>query len=99
MPAPALLRRRPGGRHETGDDHLLAVEQVWDLRADLGFPEIGLIDRLVEGLALGLALEAAQPDINRFVGLALEAAGDHHALRDLERDDRSEERRVGKECR
>src|SRR5436305_5780920 len=42
---------------------------------------------LVERLALRLALKPAQPDIHRLIGFTAEAAGDHHALGDLERDD------------
>src|SRR3954466_14677519 len=48
---------------------------------------VGLIDRLILCLALGLAVEPAQPDVAGFVGLAAEAAADHHALGDLEGDD------------
>ena len=61
--------------------------QVGDARRDLFFPVVALVDRLVERLALRLALEPADPDVNGIVGLAAEAAGDHHALGDLERDD------------
>src|SRR5207253_1035530 len=58
-----------------------------DARRDLLLPMVAFIHRLVEGLALPLAFEAAHPDINRIVGLAAETAGDHHALSDLEGDD------------
>jgi len=65
----------------------LAVEAVRHPRRDLGLPIIGLVDRLVERLALAFAFESAQPHINGRVGLAAEAAADDHALGDLERDD------------
>src|SRR5205085_12065828 len=82
-----LLHGRAGGRDDAGDDHLLAVEEVGDARRDLLFPMVALIDGLVERLALPLALKPTQPDIHRLIGFTAEAAGDHHALGDLERDD------------
>src|SRR5204863_8405357 len=82
-----LLRGRARARGDAGDDHLLAVEEVGDARRDLLSPMVALIDGLVERLALRLALKPAQPHIDRLIGFTAEAAGDHHALGDLERDD------------
>src|SRR5947209_20475813 len=48
---------------------------------------VARIDGLIERLALRLALKPAQPHIHRIIGFTAEAAGDHHALGDLERDD------------
>src|SRR5436190_10674120 len=82
-----LLRGRARGRGDAGDDHLLAVKEVGDARRDLLFPMVALVYGLVERLALRLALKPAQPDIHRLIGFTAEAAGDYHALGDLERDD------------
>ena len=48
---------------------------------------VAVVDRLVELLALGFALKAAQPHICGIVRLAAEAAADDHALGGLEGDD------------
>src|SRR5215469_4270600 len=82
-----LSQHRFRGWDDAGDDHLFAVEAIGNARRDLGLPVVGVVDRLVERLALGLVLEAADPDIFAVVGLAAEAAADHHALRDLKGDD------------
>ena len=61
-----------------------AVDQLADFGGDRGLQEVGLVDGRVEFFALGLALEAADPDVDRVVRFAPKAAGDHHALADLE---------------
>src|SRR6202022_1171492 len=76
------LRCRDDARH----DHGGTVETTRHARRYFGLPVIGLVNRLVERLALGFALEAAQPYIGGIVGLAPEAAADDHALGDLEWD-------------
>src|SRR5262250_2553024 len=82
-----LLDNRVRRRHQARDLDLLAVDQGRDLRRDLVLPVIALIDEVVETLALGLALEAADPDVDALVFLADEAAEDDHAHLHLERDD------------
>src|SRR5437762_9788585 len=84
---PALPHRRLRGGHDARHDHRRAIEVVRNARRDLVFPVVALVDRLVLRLALGFALEAAQPDIDRIVGLAAKAAADDHPLRDLEGND------------
>src|SRR5262249_59100980 len=54
---------------------------------DLVLPVVALVHGVVEPLALRLALEAADPDVDALVLLADEAAEDDHAHLDLERDD------------
>src|SRR5881397_1308294 len=82
-----LLDDRVRRCHQTRDLDLLAVDQGWDLRRDLVLPVVALVDQVVEALALGLALEAANPDVHALVFLADEAAEDDHAHLHLERDD------------
>src|SRR4029077_12229443 len=77
------LRGRDDARH----DHGGAIEAVRNARRDLVLPVVAFVYRLVLRLALGFALEAAQPDIDGSVGLTPEAAADDHPLRDLEGDD------------
>src|SRR6185312_2958165 len=72
---------------EAGHHHLPAVEAFGNAWGDLGLPVVGLVDRLVLRLALGLALEAADPHIGALVRLAAIAAADHHSLGYLEGDD------------
>src|SRR5262244_3256758 len=48
-------------RHQARDLDLLAVDQARHLRRDLVLPVIALIDQIVQALALGLALEPADP--------------------------------------
>src|SRR5215471_17044903 len=83
----ALPHRRFRGRNDPRHDIGLALKNVRHPGPDFGLPVIGLVDRLVERLALRFALEAAQPHIDGRIGLAAEAAADDHALRDLERND------------
>jgi hypothetical protein len=64
-----------------------AIDHGRDLGRDLLLPVVALVDEIVEALALGLALEAADPDVHAFVFLADEAAEDDHSHLDLERDD------------
>src|SRR5207249_9159038 len=82
-----LLDDRARRRHQAGDLDLLAVDQGRDLRRDLVLPVVALVDQVVEPLALGLALESANPDVDALVFLADEAAEDDHAHLHLERDD------------
>src|SRR5881628_2813541 len=84
---PTLLDDRVRRRHQARDLDLLAVDQGRNLRGDLVLPVVALIDEVVETLALLLALEPADPDVDVLVFLADEAAEDHHAHLDLERDD------------
>ena len=56
-------------------------------RRDLVLPVVALVDRIVEALALRLALEPTEPHVHALVLLAGEATEDHHAHLDLERDD------------
>src|SRR6516165_12161595 len=83
----ALPHRRFRGRNDPRHDHRRTVEMIRHARRDLGLPMVALVDCLVERLTLGFAFEPAQPDIDRIVRLAAEAAADDHALGDLERDD------------
>src|SRR6202011_1716615 len=83
----ALPHRRFRRRNDPRHDYGLAVETVRHPRRDLGLPMISLVNRLIERLALAFALEATQPNIDGWVGLAAEGAADDHALGDLERDD------------
>src|SRR5215831_10710545 len=82
-----LLDDRVRRRHQPGDLDLLPIDQARDLRRDLVLPVIALVDQVVQPLALGLALEPTQPDVDAFVLFADEAAEDDHAHLDLERDD------------
>src|SRR5206468_9736387 len=82
-----LLDDRVRCRQNPCDLDLLAIDHGRDLRRDLLLPVVALVDEIVEALALGLALEAADPDVHAFVFLADEAAEDHHPHLDLERDD------------
>src|SRR2546428_1937797 len=84
---PTLLDDRVRRRHQARDLDLLAVDQGRNLRGDLVLPVVALIDEVVETLALLLALEPADPDVDVLVFLAAELAQDHHAHLDLERDD------------
>jgi len=77
------MRRRHDARHLD----LLTVDHLPDAGGDLVLPVVALVDRVVEPLALRLALEAADPDVDGLVLLADEAAQDDHAHLDLERDD------------
>src|SRR2546428_4815897 len=83
----ALLDDRVGRRHQARDLDLLPIDHGRDLRGDLVLPVVALIDEVVESLALLLVLEPADPDVDALVFLADEAAEDHHAHLDLERDD------------
>src|SRR5712692_6994560 len=74
-------------RHQTRDFDLLAVDQSRNPGGDLVLPVVALVDGVVEALALLLVLEPANPDVDALVFLADEAAEDHHAHLDLERDD------------
>src|SRR5215831_10005874 len=82
-----LLDDRVRRRHQARDLDLLAVDQARHLRRDLVLPVIALVDQVVQPLALGLALEPTQPDVDAFVFLADEAAEDDHAHLHLERND------------
>src|SRR5207302_228857 len=82
-----LLDNRVRRRHQAGDLDLLAVDQGRDLRRDLVLPVVALVDQVVEPLALGLALESANPDVDALVFLADEAAEDDHAHLHLQLDD------------
>src|SRR2546427_1576648 len=84
---PTLLDDRVRRRHEARDLDLLSVDQGRHLRRDLVLPVVALVDQVVEALALGLALETANPDVHALVFLADEAAEDDHAHLHLERDD------------
>src|SRR4030095_7432533 len=84
---PTLLDDRVRRRHQARDLDLLAVDQGRDPRRDLVLPVVALVDEVVETRALRLALEPAKPDVHALVFLADEAAEDHHAHLDLERDD------------
>src|SRR5881296_2591007 len=84
---PTLLDDRVRRRHEARDLDLLSVDQGRHLRRDLVLPVVALVDQVVEALALGLALEAANPDVHTLVFLADEAAEDDHAHLHLEWDD------------
>src|SRR6267142_228237 len=77
---PTLLDDRVRRRHEARDLDLLSVDQGGHLRRDLVLPVVALVDQVVEALALGLALETANPDVHALVFLAAEAAEDAHAL-------------------
>src|SRR5207237_408099 len=68
-----LLDDRARRRHQARDLDLLAVDQGRDLRRDLGLPVVALVDQVVEPLALGLALESTNPDVDALVFLADEA--------------------------
>src|SRR5213593_1520964 len=83
----ALLDDGVGRRHQARDLDLLPVDHGRDLRGDLVLPVVALVDEVVESLALLLVLEPADPDVDAPVFLADEAAEDHHAHLDLERDD------------
>src|SRR6516162_6757403 len=83
----ALPHRRFRGRDDPRHNHRRTVEMVRHARRDLCLPVVALVHRLVERLALGFALEPAQPHIDGRIGLAAEAAADDHAFGDLERDD------------
>src|SRR5229473_2133689 len=85
--ATGSLDRRARRRGQARHLDLLAVDHGADPRGDLVLPVVGLVDRVVEPLALRLALEAADPDVDGLVFLAHEAAQDDHAHLDLERDD------------
>src|SRR5271154_4975744 len=82
-----LLRRRFRRRNDAGHDIRAALETGGNPRRDLGLPVVAVVDRLVQRLALGFALEATHPDIGGIIGLAAIAAGDDHAFRYLEGDD------------
>src|SRR5262249_38445944 len=84
---PHLLDDRVRRGHQARDLDLLAIDQGRHLRRDLVLPVIALVDEVVETLALGFALEPAQPDVDAFIFLADEAAEDDHAHLDLEWDD------------
>src|SRR4030095_1190246 len=86
-PIDRLLDNRVRRRHQPGDFDLLAVDHGRHPRRDLVLPVVALVDEIVEALALRLALEPADPDVHALVLLADEAAEDHHAHLDLERDD------------
>src|SRR5262245_14905233 len=75
------VRRRDQAR----DLDLLAIDQVRHPRRDLVLPVVALVHDVVKPLALGLALEAAQPHVDALVFLADEAPEDDHAHLDLER--------------
>src|SRR4030095_1761896 len=75
-------------RGEQARDHdLLAVDHRAHPRGDVVLPVVALVDGVVEALALGLVLEAANPDVHALVLLADEAAEDDNAHLDLEGDD------------
>src|SRR5438046_4858081 len=82
-----LLDDRVRCRQNPCDLDLFAIDHGRDLRRDLLLPVVALVDEIVEALALGLALEAADPDVHAFVFLADEAAEDPHPHLDLDRDD------------
>src|SRR5204863_769557 len=84
---PTLLDDRVRGRRDARDLDLLAVDHGRHLGRDLLLPVVALVDEIVEALALGLALEPADPDVHALVFLADEAPEDHHPHLDLERDD------------
>src|SRR5438034_8798102 len=86
-PSTRLLDARVRRRQQAGDLDLLAVYHGRNPRRDLVLPVVALIDEIVEALALRLALEPADPDVDALVLLADEAAEDHHAHLHLERDD------------
>src|SRR2546427_3388810 len=82
-----LLDDRVRRRDQPRDLDLLAVDQAGNLRRDLVLPVVALVDQIVEPLALGFALEPAEPHVHALVFLAGEATEDDHAHLDLERDD------------
>src|SRR5580765_2658827 len=82
-----LLDDRVRRRDQPRDLDLLAVDQAGNLGRDLVLPVVALVDQIVEPLALGFALEPAEPHVDALVFLAGEAAEDDHAHLDLERDD------------
>src|SRR6267142_1109103 len=84
---PTLLDDRVRRRYQARDLDLLAVDQRRHPRRNLVLPVVALVDEVVEALALRLALEPADPDVDALVFLADEAAEDDHAHLDLERDD------------
>jgi hypothetical protein len=84
---PTFLDDRVGRGHQARDLDLLAVDHRGHPRRDLVLPVVALVDGVVEALALRLALEAADPDVDALVLLADEAAEDDHAHLDLEGDD------------
>src|SRR5215470_13517422 len=84
---PHLLDDRVRRGHQARDLDLLAIDQGRHPRRDLVLPVVALINQIVEALALGLALEATDPDVDALVLLADEAAEDDHTHLHLERDD------------
>src|SRR5262245_37120873 len=82
-----LLDHRVRGRDQAGHLDLFAIDHRGHLRRDLVLPVVALVDGVVEPLALSLALEAPDPDVDALVLLAHEAAEDDHAHLDLEWDD------------
>jgi hypothetical protein len=63
------------------------VEQFTDAGRNLVFPPVALIDRLIELLAVFLALETANPDVKVVLLFADETPDDHHPFGNLEGKD------------
>src|SRR5215469_53512 len=87
--------------NRAGDDRALYQEQLADCGEDLVGPSRVVVRGGVGGGAVCLVVEAADPHVAVGILIVDEGGGDGHALGLLVRDDdeRSEERRVGKECR
>src|SRR6476660_9237829 len=64
------LDRRARCRGQARHLDLLAVDHLRNPRRDVVLPVVALVDRVVEPLALRLALEAADPHVHRRVLLA-----------------------------
>jgi glyoxylase-like metal-dependent hydrolase (beta-lactamase superfamily II) len=86
-PEAILLQDGPGGGQELRHDDRRGIQHLAHLRLDELRPSLAFVYLLIEPDALRLVLEAAQPDEE--VGLLHrgEAAGNHHALLELEGDD------------
>lgn len=71
------------GWRDPPNDHALAVHHRGDLRRDDVLPLGALIDGGVQGFALLLAVEAANPDVEIVLFRAGKAADDDHPLGEL----------------
>src|SRR5690242_14033413 len=83
---PASAKHRPGCRIEPFDLDLLELDQLADAWAQHVLPVVVPVERIVEANALLLAVESADPDVLVLVLLVDEAADDHDAFLELERN-------------